>query len=442
LTHRRTARRGDRAGGDRLARWAGDRNRRVGTDSFRVGLRHATADSSSISKGPTSEGKPLRHWQPVVPATDGKSGSCRPPLFQNADICAPRWRKYPRVFVAGLVIIRTTMTATAAGNPTSTSRDVILALFQGYDFEVARPFLESLRATGYRGRVIFVGSELSANTRRQLRDAGVEIVWFSRWSIRYPKQRNGRWQWRRMYPLTRLASIWPTRIAVRWIIGMLLRCRDEGDVMWQAKLAVPFVHYFCARFAVYSRLLAERSDEFDRLFLADVRDKVFQRDPFAWDVPSDRLACFSEQPGMTIGQCRFTSRWIRNGIGQRAVDEVADEQLLCAGTTMGPTDAMRRYLAALVRQMLMLRKQVNGIDQGTHNYIVHTGKAGPWRMYMNHDGPVINLGRTPEARLRFNDSDQLVNDDDSVIAVVHQFDRLTTKQQRRFQVLRDTGVAT
>lgn len=323
----------------------------------------------------------------------------------------------------------------------SGERDVILALFQGYGYDVARPFLESLRATGYRGRVIFVASLLSEETVKQLEAAGVELVWFNRFSIPYPKHRGGRWQWRRMYPLTRLATVWPISAAVRTYVRGRLKRIAEDDVVAQAKLAIPFVHYFCARFAVYSQLLAERGGEFDRVFLTDVRDVVFQRDPFAWDVPTDRLACFSEEPSIPIGKCRFNSRWIRDGLGQVAVDAVADKTLICAGTTMGPTDMVRRYLVALVRQMMLLKKQVNGIDQGTHNYIVHTGAAGPFTIAMNHDGPVINLSRTPIERLRFNDDDELTNDDGSVIAVVHQFDRLPAEQQKRFKVLRETGVA-
>ena len=325
---------------------------------------------------------------------------------------------------------------------TSSIRDVIMALFQGYDYDVARLFLDSLRATGYRGRVIVVAARLTDVTVDQLEAAGVELVWFNRFSLPYLKHCATGWKWRRMYPLTRAATVRPISPIVRAYVRKRLDRIPLNDVVKQAKLAIPFVHYFCARFAVYSRLLAERGDEFDRVFLTDVRDVVFQADPFAWDVPTDRLACFSECPEKTIGDCRFNSRWIRDGLGQGALDEVADKQLICAGTTMGPTAAVARYLCAMVRQMMLLKRQVNGIDQGTHNYVMHTGAAGPFDVYLNHAGPVMNLAGTPVERLRFNNAGRLVNDDGSVVAVVHQFDRLPEMYRQRLSILSETGAAT
>src|SRR5438270_967230 len=54
--------------------------------------------------------------------------------------------------------------------------DLILAAVQDYGWEDLRPFVESLRAVGFRGEVRFFVSGLSQTTIQHLRTAGVQIT--------------------------------------------------------------------------------------------------------------------------------------------------------------------------------------------------------------------------------------------------------------------------
>jgi hypothetical protein len=53
---------------------------------------------------------------------------------------------------------------------------------------------------------------------------------------------------------------------------------------------------------------------------------------------------------------------------------IRPKMIVCSGTTMGGQPAMRTYCLAMVRQFDETQITRNAVDQGHHNYLIHTDK--------------------------------------------------------------------
>lgn len=168
---------------------------------------------------------------------------------------------------------------------------------------------------------------------------------------------------------------------------------------------IPNVSY---RFTLYlDFLLANREIVADsKIMLTDLRDVVFQSDPFAFKYPPG-LSCFLEDESKTIGSCPFNSPWVINTLGRDVHDNLADKLISCAGVTVGDYDAMIEYL----RLMVSFISVQGANDQGAHNGIVHLGLMPNITVYENEKGPVITVGNMRNPKFG------------SKAAIVHQYDR-------------------
>jgi hypothetical protein len=244
---------------------------------------------------------------------------------------------------------------------------MILGLAAGYHHGDVRPFLASLRASGFAGRcALFV----SATTRdaERMADFGVKAVPFAR-----PEHQNH-------VPL----NAW--------------------------------------RYFLYREYLAGLQRPPQTVLLTDVRDVVFQADLLAGDWEPG-LHLFLEDAAMGLGQCPWCARWVRGHLGGAALELLAPHPVACSGTTLGDAGAVAAYLELMVRHLLPFTpgERMAGYDQGVHNWLLRTGRLSRVRLHDNA-GPVLTLGRrtAPPAL----DARGLVcNDAGAPAALVHQYDR-------------------
>jgi hypothetical protein len=156
------------------------------------------------------------------------------------------------------------------------------------------------------------------------------------------------------------------------------------------------------------------------VLITDVRDVVFQADPFDSAV-DDRMAVAMENPGIPIGKCPWTGPWVVTAYGEDVLERIGGGPMSCSGTTIAPVRPMMTYLRAMLDQIASMRSADAYLDQAAHNLLLHDGKIGPFERLENFRGPILTVGSEPHYRL--DDQDRLVNRDGSVIAVVHQYDR-------------------
>jgi hypothetical protein len=190
------------------------------------------------------------------------------------------------------------------------------------------------------------------------------------------------------------------------------------------------------RYWLYQWFLGDYGDRFDQVMLSDTRDVFFQRDPFDFPL-GEALCCFREDSSRTIGTCPFNSQWIREAFGNSALEELRDHPILCAGTTMGSTSIVKKYVDAMVDQLGKLRRLAGGVDQGVHNYLIQTGRFAPVAYFDNAGGPIMTLGYKSAASLRRDDQHRVLTDSGDLAHTLHQFDRHPELEQHLQRSLRN-----
>lgn len=173
------------------------------------------------------------------------------------------------------------------------------------------------------------------------------------------------------------------------------------------------------RFNIFLELL-ERST-YNKIFLTDVRDVIFQKNPFDYN-NTDNINFFFED--QIINKCQHNSRWIKKLYGNKIYEDIKFSQISCSGTIYGNKDEIIKYLKLMEHHMKKYRyfSFFNfPHDQGWHNYIVHKEKFLKKKHFFNQDGFVVNLAHAEEKNFVF--SDYLKTKNGEIVSVIHQYDR-------------------
>lgn len=179
-------------------------------------------------------------------------------------------------------------------------------------------------------------------------------------------------------------------------------------------------HPVMQRFAAFDRLLRGWPDV-DGVLITDVRDVIFQADPF---LPRpDCLLAFQEYEAGVLADHAFNMKYIRALAGEGLALAVSQQPCVCVGTVMGPRADILRLCRAILMLATTPRSTIGGsfgADQAACNLAIHLGMVEA--QVLPNYGRVATLGLTPAGTLKFED-DKVVNPDGTISAVVHQHDR-------------------
>lgn len=257
-------------------------------------------------------------------------------------------------------------------------RNVILTIMQGYDYPFVEPFFESLRKVGYEGDLaIFTADDLSWATRKKLGVMGAKLFHFK---TKYP-----------------------------FIEGY-----EEAF-----KEITPHVSINNYRFIFYLQFLKEHQQEYDRVMLTDIRDVIFQRAPFSI-MKDEGIYFFLEDVTQTFRH-KFNYQWLASATDKETAESLADEQVSCAGVTMGNTAMVIDYLEYIREKLSGCEKLEWGLDQGIHNSYIYLTKPANSCISGSDKPYVINLGAYQPYQLGADD--EVVNTAGEAYAIVHQYDR-------------------
>lgn len=268
--------------------------------------------------------------------------------------------------------------------------NAVLGAIKNLSFNAIAPFLRSLQNSGFEGRLIFFAADADEATLERLRREGVEIV------------------------------------------------EASGSDIEQA-IPVNSLRYF-----VYESILNQIGGAVSNVMLADVRDIVFQRDPFDFDMEG-RLCCFLEAECATLGSSFINAGWVAAAYGKEVLEKMAHFPVSCSGTTMGPLTRVREYVQTMTKELNAAAERVPfimhvipGIDQAVHNYLLHTGSFGEVNVLSNEHGPIWTMNYVSDDSVRFSERGLLVNEDAVEFNVLHQYDR---RPQLAARVFRSLGFA-
>lgn len=280
---------------------------------------------------------------------------------------------------------------------TPPSKTLILGLLADLPLEKAKPFFLSLEKAGYRGDVCLVTGGLDAATQAFVRARAFRV---------------------NMVPFQK-PYLHPFWVRLASGIGCFLSRRRRR--LFEDQLALSCLHPHCARHFHYHSYLENCGGDYGRVMLTDIRDVLFQRDPFDFAQP-DGLGVFLEDIHWKIRECGHTANQIKRAFGRATLRRMLGKRVICAGTTLGTADAVREHLAR-VTQLLCGRTERKTIDQGLHNYLIHHDPPAKLTCFENFSGPVLSMARMDMAQVRFDAAGRILNTDGDAINTLHQYDR-------------------
>jgi hypothetical protein len=152
-------------------------------------------------------------------------------------------------------------------------------------------------------------------------------------------------------------------------VGALL---EHGIIVERAdRLASQRMHAQSSRYFSYLDFLARNGASYANVMISDLRDVVFQSDPFEAPLPADIVFA---QERCLLGESPVNLHWIADAYGAAVAHNLRDCLVSCSGTTFASVCGMLRYLVAMTTELSGLADRdvllARGIDQGIHNYLV------------------------------------------------------------------------
>ncbi|WP_036477620.1 hypothetical protein [Myxosarcina sp. GI1] len=324
------------------------------------------------------------------------------------------------------------------------NKNLVLGLVHGYQFQHIRPFLSSLVNSGYNGDICLLISGLSPATMATLKEysKNYKIILHpvnanvSLFSIPYTIK-NSRLLFKTVYPYQLRKISLLNKVYVQ-IVKLLSQFDRKNMYRIKSSIIKNFLTTWCVRYPLYWLYLYKLGNFYSNVMLTDVRDVLFQKDPF--DFSFNGLCFFLEDK--TIVDCKINSQWLINAYGQETLNKISKNKISCSGTTIGTYSAIMNYLEKMIDQLVKVNDRSVGIDQGIHNYILHTNLIQNVSVFENFYGPVLTIHNTDEKNIFLNTDDYLIDRNGCIINVLHQYDRLSKKFRDQIKVYREAQADT
>ena len=252
-----------------------------------------------------------------------------------------------------------------------TAATLVLSMAWGYPLEAYIAFVQSLRDTGYSGDLkLLAAGHVHDNVRLFCKSRKAEIV-----DVPMPR----------------------------------------GSIMVQ-------------RFGLYMNIC---TDAYRLCLIADFRDVFFQLDPFMellqQSVTPDLIFPLEDR---RIGTCPFNSYAVRKCYGSPVLRELANRTVICSGVIIGSPAGFRSLAQLMTRSRCPFDKMA---DQAVLNKLVYSSALPPdinLRYDVRGTGVVNTIGvfkgqpKAGEFKKAHIRHGQVLNNDGTVSACVHQYDRL------------------
>jgi len=217
---------------------------------------------------------------------------------------------------------------------------------------------------------------------------------------------------------------------------LLIRWPGLGVARYLARRGVKVIRVFqtrsftrsvhARRYAIYLNYLRRHQSRYDQVMHSDVRDVVFQKNPFD-GITSPQCHFYLEGAGRTIGEDPTNSRWVRGCFSAPEADKLATCRISCSGITIAGTASFIAYLEKMVARVRAVpwriyRKIGHGYDQGIHNYLVHLDPTIDGIVNENNRH-IATMALEPRAAYRLDHEGYICGTDGHLFPICHQYDR-------------------
>ncbi len=275
--------------------------------------------------------------------------------------------------------------------------DLVIGAVRGYTFDQLSPFVISLKRTSFKGDLVLLWNQLSPETLAALQQHGVKLVHF-------PYRGSG--------ALNSWGRFWPwLRPLLRAPVGNAAR-----KLVYKKILNLAFVRYLHAL-----DFLESHAGTYGNILLTDVRDVIFQDNPFASPLPGEIVA-FLESSNMVFGSEPMNDGWILENYGPEMAAKLRGKRISCCGTVMGTEAGMIRYLNRFMAEIAHLKSVAHGADTSVHNVLVREGFSGQITVAENYQGQVGTVNASA-SEFVLGTKGLVVGASGLPVPVLHQYDR-------------------
>lgn len=191
------------------------------------------------------------------------------------------------------------------------------------------------------------------------------------------------------------------------------------------------------RYLKFYDFIFENSKKYNNVILSDVRDVVFQKDPFK-NLHGDFIITPEEEDQKNIEMDQvFNSRWIKQVYGEEVYQELKHKGILCCGTVVGSIQNIEIYLRHMCEEMFRVychRKEVfyDMLDTAIHTYLFYKNSDIFQNPIIKKNGDYIaTIGTTVlehQEKINVDDNHILFEDDlllvnNLIPSIIHQYDR-------------------
>jgi len=280
--------------------------------------------------------------------------------------------------------------------------NLILTSIYNLSADKVEPFFKSLRMSGYAGKLVVFTSQISLECKAVLNKYQAETIDFKSLGLQLAYASLAK----------RLASAPKAIYRAYYKYPHDVRCLIVN----------------CWRFFGIRDYLSSLKDKPEFVLLADVRDVVFQANPFPF---SHGLSVASECLRGKIRHSRGNAKWLWEAAGFRELHKLGECTPVCSGTIAADCNTIMKYLHLMTEHLkrCYFWGLFDAIDQGLHNYFVYNQMIKPLQVFTNWNGPFLTLDSEVVLPKNKNRDGYLCNEDGSVVPVVHQYDRIKNLYQ-------------
>lgn len=170
------------------------------------------------------------------------------------------------------------------------------------------------------------------------------------------------------------------------------------------------------RWSIYKNFLEQHIGEYEQVLLTDVRDVIFQGDPFKYYRHYKNYFCFATK-GNTIGDSEVNTAWVKNFLGEAVFEAIKNRTIICAGTFLASSDALQIFLKEM--DEAVSRNDSWGADQANANWLIYSGRLAIENIFESNveHGTILTLAWGSAGTV----GDRIVNRSREIPAVVHMY---------------------
>ena len=176
-----------------------------------------------------------------------------------------------------------------------------------------------------------------------------------------------------------------------------------------------------SRWLLFEKYLRDHKDEYEQVFICDIRDVIFERDIF--EIYSDKsFICLAEELG-EFGKSDFYDELVIAQYGENNFDNYfLKNKIICSGTILGTADEMWKLTKTMVNIMFGgMFPNFKRSDQSAFNYSIYAGMLpDSVKCYSKPlSGNIVTIGTASEYDI--NEMEHILENEN--IRIVHQYDR-------------------